>query len=175
MTDTQTTQNGDGNKARPDQGSRPFSINTDLPMGIAVLVFSAVVLYLTTLFDEVPSAMAQGVPPTQFPRLLLFLISAFAVMMMFQAWGQDPKKRKPIPRVVFWSAVLLIVFVSIVNWVGIIAAMMVFCVALPILWGERRFKIIAIFAAIYPVLVYFLFSRVMEVNFPLGFFTEFFR
>ena len=175
MTDLQTTQNGDGNKARPDQGSRPFSIHTDFPMGIAVLLFCAVVFYLTTLFDEVPSAMAQGVPPEQFPRLLLFLISAFAVIMMFQARGHDPKKRKPIPKVVYLSAGLLVVFVGIVDFVGIIAAMMLFCVALPILWGERRFKVIAIFAAIYPVLVYFLFSRVMEVNFPLGFFTEFFR
>lgn len=174
MTEINQAQNGNGNQARPDQGSRPFSIHTDIPMGIAIILFSALVYYLTTTFDEVPAAMAQGIPPTQFPRLLIAIMSALAVIMMFQTRGQEPKKRKPVPRVAFLSAALLVVFVAIVDWFGIIAAMFLFCIALPIAWGERRFGPILIYASIFPVLVYLLFSRVMEVNFPLGFFGQFF-
>ncbi len=168
MSDNRQPNQAELGRAPSRDGTRPLRLRGDYLVAIAVFLFAAVVFYLTTTFDEVPSAMAQGVPPTQFPRLLLGLICVLAAIMVFQAHGRTPKKRKPVPGMVYASAALLIAFVAAVTWLGVIIAMVLFCVALPLLWGERRIWVVLIYAVVFPIFVYALFSGVMEVRFPLG-------
>lgn len=156
--------------ARP----RPFRLGDNARVGVVILVCCAIVFALTLTFEEVPAALSHGVPPTQFPRLLVGVIAALTLLIMFEGRGQPPVERKPVPRMVYLSALLLVVFVALVGWIGTIAAMILFCIALPLLWGERRYVAMVICAAIFPIAVYYLFSEVMEVRFPAGIFASLF-
>jgi hypothetical protein len=46
--------------------------------------------------------------------------------------------------------------------------MILVCILLPLLWGERRLKIIFSFAIIFPSTVAFVFSNLLKVYFEPG-------
>ena len=50
-------------------------------------------------------------------------------------------------------------------------SMVVVCLALPMLWGERRLKVLIPFAVVFPGLVAFLFASVLGVHFEPGAFA----
>ncbi len=157
--------------ARP----RPFRLGDNAGVGVVILVCCAIVFALTLTFEEVPAALSHGVQPTQFPRLLVGVIAALTLLILFEGRGQPPVERKPVPRMVYLSTALLLVFVALINWAGTMVAMILFCIALPLLWGERKYVPILLCAAIFPIAVYYLFSEVMEVRFPAGVFTTLFE
>ena len=166
----ESTQQGNG------AGSPvPFRLRGDYMVGGVILLFCAVVVGITTTFDEVPPILAQGIPPTQFPRMMVGVIAILAAIMIYQAHGREPKKRKPVPLMVFLSAGVLLAFIAAIEVIGTIPAMFLFCVALPLLWGERRIVAILIFAVVFPAAVYLLFSNFLEVRFPAGELLSLFR
>ena len=161
-------ESGTGTEARPDEGPRQTGWRPAYTVGGVILAFCAYVFYLTTTFDEVPAALGQGVPPDQFPQLLVAVIALLTVIMMFEASKMPAKNRAPVPTMVYMTAALLIVAVVAIHWIGIVAALIAVCVAMPILWGDRRFVSVSIFAVVFPMLCFFLFSRVLEIRFPKG-------
>lgn len=161
-------ESGTGTEMRPLEGLRLPSWRAAYIVGGVILAFCAVVLYLTTTFDDVPSALAQGIPPEQFPQLLLFLIAALTVVMMVEAHNTLAKVREPVPSMVYLTAGLLTVAVVAMHWIGIIAGVMIVCVLLPMLWGDRRYIPIVVFAVVFPILSFLLFSKVLEIRFPKG-------
>ncbi len=169
MTNDRQEPNAEVKGVRPDGGPPPTTLRWDYVVGAVVIVFCAVVYYITTTFDEVPEALSHGVPPTQFPRLILGIMVFLSGLMMYQASHREPKVRKPVPRMVYLSAGLLVLFVVGINTIGTIIPMVLFCVALAVLWGERRYWILAIYAIVFPIAVYFLFTKLLEVRFPRGF------
>ena len=54
------------------------------------------------------------------------------------------------------------------QYIGAAAAMVACCVAMPILWGERRPMWIAAYATAYPAALYALFGMALNVRFPEG-------
>ncbi len=175
MTDNLRPPDQEGKRAWPYARPRPFHLHGDTLAGVAILIFCAIVFALTLTFDDVPSALSHGVPPTQFPRLLVGFIAALTLLMMFEGRKKPPSDRKPVPRMVYPSTALLLVFVALINWVGTMVAMIGLCIALPLLWGERRYVPILLLAALFPIAVYYLFSEVMEVRFPASVFTKLFE
>ena len=153
--------------------ARSSFLQGDDSAGGIILAFCAVVVYLTTSFDEVPAMLSQGIPPTQFPRMLVGVIAVLAVIMVIQARTRRDANKKPVPVMAFATAGLLVVFVAAIEWIGTIGAIVLFCIALPILWGERRFGWIAAYAVLFPSGVYLLFVKVLEVRFPAGLLDSF--
>jgi putative tricarboxylic transport membrane protein len=47
-----------------------------------------------------------------------------------------------------------------------------FCLAMPILWGERRYLLVLVYAVLFPIAIYLLFSQLLQVRFPAGSFTS---
>ena len=150
----------------PGETAHPSLLRSDDYVGAVILVFGAVVVYLTTLFDEVPAMLSQGIPPTQFPRLLVGIIAVFVVIMVIQARSRPDPKKKLVPIVALKTAGILVVFVAAIEWAGTFSAIVMFCIALPVLWGERRFGWIAVYTVLFPAAVYLLFVKVLEVRFP---------
>jgi putative tricarboxylic transport membrane protein len=169
---TQESDEHSGGDGSGETTQSPW-LRGDDHVGAVILVFCAVVVYLTTLFDEVPAMLSQGIPPTQFPRLLVGVIAVLVVMMVIQARTRRDPKKKPVPMVALMTAGILAVFVAAIEWTGTISAIVMFCIALPILWGERRFGWIAAYAVVFPIAVYLLFVKVLEVRFPTGLFKSF--
>ena len=117
--------------------------------------------------------LSQGIQPTQFPRMLVGIIAVLTVVMVIQARARQDAIKKRVPVVAFMTAGLLVIFVAAVEWLGTIGSIVLFCIALPILWGERRFGWIGVYAVFFPVAVYLLFVKVLEVRFPTGLFESF--
>jgi len=150
----------------PPAGS--FGLHEDVIAAIAIIVFGAVVVGLTTTFEEVAPALAQGVPPESFPRLMVAVLAVLAVIMAVQSRGKPAKRRKRLPGMLYFSLGAVLAFALLIEVVGAIGAMVLFCLGLPILWGERRLGWVVVYAIVFPASVYLLFTRLLEVRFPAG-------
>ena len=170
--DTETrTARGEG----ADPAPSPLIHGVDLGVAVVLLVFCGWAYWLTTGFDEVSPLLTQNIPPEWFPRLLIWTIGVLTLVLPFEhrflekgREGLDKDRRHRIPLMVFLTAGLLCVTVYAIEWLGTFFTMVFICVALPLLWGERRWKVILPFAVIFPALVALVFTQFLKVYFEPG-------
>ena len=81
---------------------------------------------------------------------------------------------KRAPMIVYKTAAVLVVAALSIQWLGIFGAMLITCIGIPIMWGERRHVITVLFAILLPLAVYGLFHGILAVEFPLGIFESMF-
>lgn len=155
-----------------DSPRSPLLRGDDIVGGV-ILLLCAAVYAITTTFEEVPVMLSQGIQPAQFPRLLILVIAVLSVIMMIQGRRGARSERKRVPIVVFGTAGLLALFVASIDWLGVMIAIFLFCIILPVLWGERRYGWLVVFAVLFPGSIFLLFSKMLEVRFPLGIFQSF--
>ncbi len=163
---------GSGGRDTGRTGPGP-RFHSDFVVAAVVLVFCAAVVYLTMTFEEVPPTLAQGMQPADFPRLVVGVIVLLTVIMVLQARGKEDKRREPVPAIVYFTILAMIGFLIISQWIDLFLAIIAFCATLPLLWGERRYALVAAFAVILPVAIFVLFSTILEVRFPRGVLTNF--
>ena len=173
MSDQRNPSNAPAKGAGPETPARP-RLRGDDKVAALVIVLSAIIFWVSTTFDEVPSALTQGVPPESYPQLLLGTLIFLAVILVFESRARTEKAKKPIKPIVYYTGAILVVAALSINWLGIVGAMVIACAAIPLLWGDRRYKVIGIFVVVLPVAVYQLFHGVLEVQFPLGIFQDMF-
>ena len=113
-------------------------LHTDAIVAVAVLAFCAGVFALTFTFDTVPAALAVGMGPAAFPRLLLAVMAMLALILAVTARGRAEEVREPVPPMVYWTAAAMIAFMGLLAVVGMVAAMIVAIVGMGAMWGERR-------------------------------------
>ena len=150
---------------------------TDLGVAAILLGICAALYYVTTGFDEVSPLFAQDMPPERFPRMLLWVIVGLSLALPFERGlrkekGQvlDKARGKPVPPIVYVTAAFLALAVFSIQWIGTFLVLVLVCVGLPLLWGERRLKILLPFVAVFPAAVMLLFSKVLGVYFEPGVF-----
>ena len=169
---------------REDAGARPASFvhRTDLLLAAIIVAGAALLFYETTRFEEIPVGLAQNVPPERFPQLLLVLIAFMALFLPFEhiqkrreGINLDTARSDRIRPVTWLTAAVLFGVVLVVQWRGTVLAMVFACAALPVLWGERRLWLVALFAVLMPLAVTLLFVGVLEVNFIPGITGPLFR
>jgi putative tricarboxylic transport membrane protein len=113
--------------------------------------------------------VAQNVQPATFPRLVLGVIAVLTLAMMALAWKAPVAAGlKRVPPMTWLSAGVMIAFVLAFQWLGIVPAMVLLCLGLPALWGERRWYLILPFALGFPAVVWLLFAQLLEVHFEPG-------
>lgn len=153
----------------------------DIFVTLVVLAICSFLYINTFWFDSVPSSLAQNVQPTTFPRLVLIVIMLIALFLPFehrQKIGRgidldEDRAERPDP-IVWITSAALVVFVLALPWLGAMPALVLIAVAMPIMWGERRWKILVPYAALFPLAVYLLFSQLLRVNFPRGLLSSLF-
>lgn len=168
-----TNPDGEGGAAPPS----PLIHRVDLWVACVLLVFCGAAYYLTTGFEEVPALLAQNVPPEWFPQLLIWTIVILTLTLPFEhrflekgREGLDSDRKTPIPPMVIYTAITLCLVVASIAWIGTLFTMVLVCTALPMLWGERRWKVLVPFAILFPAAVAFLFTQVLKVYFEPGLF-----
>lgn len=148
---------------------------TDLILALFILAVSGYLYWLTTGFEQVPDIFAQDVGPEFFPQILLWTIGVLTLSLPFEhlflkgkrkALDEDRKHR--IEPMAYVTAGLLIATVASIPWLGSILSMVAICVLLPLLWGERRPKVLIPFAVIFPAFITLLFAYVLGVHFEPG-------
>ena len=154
----------------------------DLVVAAIILAACAFLYWQTTTFREVPPSLAQNVPPALFPRLLLLAIAAMAVLLPFehmqkkaQGIDLDQERSDRIRPITFVTALVLIGIVLAMPWLGTLPALIVACALLPVLWGERRWWLVALYAIAFPLAITYLFVAGLEVNFIPGIAGHLFR
>ena len=135
----------------------------------AVLGVAAALFAFTFGFEKMPEGLTGGFGAEAFPRLLLGVIVTLAALLF--ATGGVSEARPPIPRMVYYTGASLLVFMALVSFVGMLAAMFVFMVALGYLWGERRAWLVLLVAAIVTTAIWAVFVRGFGVQMPGGLFA----
>ena len=160
---------------RPARRAADFLDGTDLAISAVLLTVCAWVYYLTTTFEEVAPLFAQGVPPEFLPRLLLWTIALLSVLLPFEHLIKPggrahfhKARAKPVGLMAYLTIALLMVLVMLVPVIGTYYTIILVCLALPALWGERRWLLVIPFAALFPTLVMLLFANVLGVYFDPG-------
>ena len=172
-------ENGPGTQGSAGEGGAlspsPLIHRTDLWVMAILLVFCGVTYYLTTTFDEVSLLFQNNIPPTWFPRLLIWTMGILALALPFEhlfvpgGRGRlDEEREERIRPITLMTAGLLVVVVLLVEILGMALATVIVCAGLPLLWGERRPKVLIPFAILFPAAVALLFSKVLNIYFEPG-------
>ena len=145
----------------------------DVVVCVVMLVFSAWVYYVTTSFEKVADLFAQDVPPEFLPRLLIWTIVVLSLLMPFEHLLKprahfDAARSASIAPMAYLTASLLALIVLSIQWLSTYVAMVAVCVALPLLWGERRWRFIIPYALVFPTVVMLVFSKLLGVYFEPG-------
>jgi putative tricarboxylic transport membrane protein len=150
---------------------------TDLAVGAILLAVCGWLYYVTASFDEVSPLFAQDMPPERFPRMLMWIIAALSIVLPFEQWLRkekgkilDTKRKTPVRPIVYVTIGFLILAVLAIQLIGTFLVLVVVCFGLPLLWGERRWKILLPFVVLFPAAVMVLFAHLLGVYFDPGVF-----
>lgn len=161
------------------EGAPPSSLidRTDLGLAIIILAVCGFLYWVTTGFDKVADLFAQDVPPEFFPRLLIWTIVVLTLALPFEHLflrkkGESLSKERAtrIKPIAYKTAALLLAIVVSIPWLGTTLSMGAASLTLPVLWGERRIKVLVPYAIILPLVVTALFSYLLGVHFEPGIF-----
>jgi putative tricarboxylic transport membrane protein len=168
--------NGRGEQSVEPEGSTlPTVHRPDLYVAGIVLAICGLLFLRTFWFDTVPSSLAQNVQPTLFPRLVLIAIAIITLILPFEYAQKkqngidlDAERRdRPMP-IVYITAGALILFVGVMPWLGTYAGLAIIAAVMPLMWGERRWKILVPYVLLFPTALIWLFAEVLQVTFVPG-------
>jgi putative tricarboxylic transport membrane protein len=135
----------------------------------AVIAVAAVLFALTFGFEKMPEGLSGGFGAEAFPRLMLGVIAALAVLLAVSApAGERPP---PIPRMVYFTAAALLAFMALVPLAGMLGAMLVFLLGVGYLWGERRAWLLALVSAAVLGAIWAVFVKGFAIPLPQGMFS----
>ena len=148
---------------------------TDFRLTMVILAVCGVLYAVTTGFEEVAALLAQNIPPEWFPQLLIWTIVVLSMVLPFEhlflekgAAEIDKGRSEKIKPMAMITALLLILAVTSILLFGTALAMVLICIALPLLWGERRVKLLVPYFILFPFAVTVLFTQVLKVYFEPG-------
>ena len=154
----------------------------DLAVTAVIVALCAFLFWNTTGFERVPASLAQNVQPTMFPRLLLAVIVLMALFLPFEHVQKkvhgidlDSARSDWVRPITYVTGLVLLGVVIAIPWLGTFVAMVVACALLPVLWGERRWWLVAVYAIAFPVGITLVFVAGLEVNFEPGIAGHLFR
>jgi hypothetical protein len=151
----------------------------DLALSLATLALVAYFAYLTTTFEEVSALFDGGVTPEFFPRLMLWVIGFLVILMPFEhAWrtartgdsGLEEDRKKAAKPIAYITMAVALVIVSAATWLGTYLTLIFACLALPALWGERRWVPMVLFGLGFPTVVMLVFTQIFKIYFEPGIF-----
>lgn len=135
----------------------------------AVIAVAAVLFALTFWFEQLPAGLAGGFGAEAFPRLVLGLIAALALLLAATGPAGEPQER--IPAMVYYTAGCLLGFMALVPLVGMLGAMLLFLVGVGYLWGERRAWLLLLVSAAVMAAIWGVFVRGFAIQLPQGVFA----
>lgn len=146
-----------------------MTLPRDLVPGAVLLVLCAGLYYVTTTFETDPLGMAQGMPATHMPRLVLGVIAALSVIMILQGLRAGSTAAQSAPPLSVWATVGVLGLAAVsFELIGVPLVFGAVCLILPTLWGARNWLAIILFALAVPAAIYVVFRLILGVRFPVG-------
>lgn len=150
---------------------------TDLVVALIIFAICAALYYVTTSFDEVSDMLAQNIPPEFFPQLVIIVIAVLTLGIPFEhllharrGENIDSERGDRVKWMPILTGALLVLLVIGIPYLGMLLTMIGVCTILPLMWGERRLKLIIPFALLFPLAVAYLFNKILLVYFEPGIF-----
>jgi hypothetical protein len=168
----------DSGQKAPDNAGRTGMIDgIDAALAAVLIAICAFFYWLAGDFPVPGLFLGDNVLPEQFPRMLLVVIGLLALLLPIEhrleldRWPLIKKARSaPIGSNTFVTMGFLLVLVGLGEWIGTILMIFFAAIGLPILWGERRWLVIGVYAVVFTGIVTYLFSIVLSVYFEPGVF-----
>ena len=180
---SETSQSPTGQDNRQNGGGTPGSgasssgwLNkTDVVVAVVILAVCLLAWHHSSLWLAPSAAFTSVVPPTWFPRLVLgcVIVLAFFLPIEQHLKGEagaelDDDRRIPIKPITYITTVVTVSIAASMEWLGTIVTVVLICIVLPLLWGERRWVILIPFVILFPLAVLFMFKGLFSVNFEAG-------
>lgn len=163
--------------SKTPQERAPLLHMTDLAVALVIFAVCAALYYVTTTFDEVSNMLAQNIPPEFFPQLVIMIIAVLTLGVPFEhllhtrrGENIDSDRSDRVKWMPVLTGTLFVVLVLGIPYLGMLLTMISVCAILPLLWGERRLKLIIPFALLFPLAVAYLFNKILLVYFEPGIF-----
>jgi putative tricarboxylic transport membrane protein len=147
-------------------------VNSHRVAAAAVVAIAAALFAATFWFEQMPEGITRGFGAEAFPRLVLGTIVALAVLLIVVSPTAEALPR--IPAMVWYSGAALVAFMAVVPLAGMLPAMFIFLIALGALWGERRYWLLLLNAALLTAIIWAIFVKGFGVQLPKGLFAGIF-
>lgn len=174
MTGNESRQAEDVEGAGPSGG---VVDRIDAVLALVLIVISSGLYYVTNGFDKPALFLGDNVLPEEFPRMLLWIIGGLALVLPFEHLlerKRHPLIRKsrsaPIGFTTWATIVLLVVILALAPTLGTVLTILISSLTLPVLWGERRWLLLIVYALTFTALVTYIFAGVLSVYFEPGVF-----
>ena len=147
----------------------------DLILALLLIAFGSFMYYEAGKFPEAPLVLGDTLNAEVFPRMLVVLLLFLVAVVPFE-FKITPEKIDKIdkdrgdktPLITWITIVVLLTIVALAEFLGSFLTMFVICLTVPLIWGEKRYVTVAIYAIIFPVCVYLLFNKVLGLYFNPG-------
>ena len=151
----------------------PSFFKTDAFIVSALIVFCSLGLFVVTLtFDKVPPILNRGIQPATFPKILLLLIIVLSCFNFFLALKTPWKVQESLPKTFYQTVLILLIFGLISKNIDFFLGLSFFSAAIAFSWGERRILLILVVSVLFPLLVFLLFEKMLNLRFPGGLLTN---
>jgi putative tricarboxylic transport membrane protein len=157
-----------GRPVAEEGGRKPsfFPPQGDIAVALVILAVMGVLYWVTLGIRDAPPSLARGMQPSEFPQLVIGAIALMAVIILLRPEPLRAKPKRTDWRTVGLTVLACTVCVVLFEHLGVILTLISFAAFLPIVWGERRYVLVAVYAVVFPLLIWGLFRGVLGVNFP---------
>jgi putative tricarboxylic transport membrane protein len=158
----------------------PLVHRPDLFVAIVLIGISLWLFYVTSTFDEVSELFSVGLMPEVWPRLILSVIILLGLVIPFEhrlveggAARLDKGRNDKLPLTTYLTGALMVVIGSQMPLLGAVLTIVIICLLMPLMWGERRIGRIVLFAGGFTTTIWLLFSYALKVHFEPGLLSTF--
>ena len=150
------------NLAPEKSGAKMFH-RKDLWLASILIAFGAFMYYEATKFPSAPMVLGDTLNADVFPRILVVMLIVLACILPIE-FKITPEKiekidkernEKTIP-ITWITIVMILTIVSLSSFLGAALTMFVTAIVFPLVWGEKNYIAVAIYAVVFPMLVYLM-------------------
>ena len=171
----------ESNFASGKSGAKFFH-RKDLYLALVLVAFGAFVYYEAGKFPPAPAVLGDTINADIFPKILVVILLFLTAIIPFEfkltpekvAKIDKDRNEKTLP--ITWITIfVLLTIVFLTDFLGAVLTMFVTCLLVPLVWGERNYVAVAIYAILFPAFVWFLFNQLLGLYFAPGLLEVFSR
>jgi putative tricarboxylic transport membrane protein len=149
-------------------------LRRNLLVGIAFIILG-ITIYLLS-YTEARGIHDWSLSPAFFPRLAATFIVGLSLLLVVVDAVMRKRNSVPASERIQWRVFsyviatigIMILYVYLIEWLGFIPATTITMAGMMVLYGSRRWVLIALTSVCLPLLIYFFALKVMYVLFPAG-------
>lgn len=149
-------------------------LRMDLFIGIVFIVLGIAIYILS--YTQAPGISDWSLSPAFFPRLAATLICGLGLLLIVLEMVFTKGNHVSVLEGVQWrvfsyvivTIAIMIFYTVFIRWFGFIISTIITMAAMMVLYGLRRWVLIALISVCVPLIIYFFGLKVMFVLFPVG-------